>query len=100
MVLNETKREVKWHIKYAGHPMPTLVWLDPRGNEIPWSSTSDRNRKLEATMDKRTTTLKIRNPVIGDSGPYTLRANNGKMKKEQRFQLLVKGNFFVLISQP
>lgn len=78
-------------MKYAGHPFPSLVWRDLRGNEIPWSSIEDKNRKYEATKDNRSTTLKIRNPKITDSGFYTLYADNGQMQKEQKFRLLVKG---------
>lgn len=90
LVLNSTKREAKWYVKYSGHPVPTLVWHDVHGNEISWSTTEDKSRKFEATLEKRSTTLKIRNPKITDSGNYVLKANNGKKQKEQQFQLLVR----------
>lgn len=89
--VTSNKKEVKWYVKYSGHPFPTLVWRDIRGFEIPWSVEEDKSHKFEAIKDKRTTTLKIRNPQIGDSGFYTLHASNGKIEKEQQFQLLVKG---------
>lgn len=81
----------KWFVKYVGHPRPTLVWRDLHGNEIPWSSFEDQNRKFDAFIDKDSTILNIYNPKIGDSGFYTLYADNGKIKKEEKFQLLVKG---------
>lgn len=78
---------------YSGYPTPTLVWYDNHGAEIPWTKTKDTNRshKFEASQDKRSTTLKIKNLQINDSGYYILYANNGRMQKEQKFQLLVKG---------
>ena len=89
--ITSNKKEMKWFVKYSGHPFPKLVWRDIRGFEIPWSVEEDKTRRIEAIKDKRTTTLKIRNPKISDSGNYTLYAANGKMEKEQKFQLLVKG---------
>lgn len=91
--LSANQKEAKWYVKYSGHPTPTLMWRDVQGREIPWSNDdgSNPNRKYEATQDKRSTTLKIRNPQIGDSGYYTLYASNGQIQKEQKFQLLVKG---------
>lgn len=91
LTLNSTKREAKWLVKYSGHPFPALVWRDPRGNEIQWSTKEDKSRKFEATFDKRSTTLKIRNPKIGDSGNYVLHADNGRIQKDQEFKLLVRG---------
>lgn len=98
LIINSTNKShsnrthtANWYVKYAGHPAPTLVWRDMHGNEIPWSTTEDLNRKIDAFVDKRSTTLKIHNPKIGDSGHYTLYADNGRIQKEQKFQLLVKG---------
>lgn len=81
----------KWIIKYLGHPAPTVVWRDLHGNDIPWSTTEDKTHKLVAIIDKISTTLKINSPKIGDSGYYTLFADNGRVQKEQKFQLLVRG---------
>lgn len=83
-------------MKYSGHPVPTLVWRDTHGNEIPWSVEDDKSRKIVATKDKTSTTLRIKDPKINDSGNYTLFADNDKMQKEQQFQLLVKGNFYII----
>lgn len=80
-----------WFVKFLGHPKPTLVWRDLHGNEIPWSTVEDHSRKFDAFIGKDSTTLKIHHPKIGDSGYYTLSADNGRMQKEQKFQLLVKG---------
>ncbi|XP_055298876.1 vascular endothelial growth factor receptor 1-like isoform X18 [Sitodiplosis mosellana] len=85
-----TKKEVQWIAKYAGHPIPEIVWRDTRGNEIPWSLSEDKNRKYEAIKDGKSTTLKIRQPKIGDSGFYILRGDNGQKQEERKFQLLVK----------
>lgn len=90
--MNSTKREAKWLVKYSGHPFPTIVWRDPRGNEIPWSTKEDKSRKFEAIVDRRSTILKIRNPKITDSGIYILHAENGYISKDQEFKLFVRGN--------
>lgn len=81
----------KWYVKFLGHPKPTLVWRDLHGNEIPWSTVEDHTRKFDAFIAKDSTTLKIHHPKIGDSGFYTLYADNGRIQKEEKFQLLVKG---------
>lgn len=86
--VTSNRTEVKWYVKYWGHPFPTLVWRDIRGNDIPWSA---EDGKFEATKENRSTTLKIRNPRIEDSGTYTLYATNGKIEEKKEFQLLVKG---------
>lgn len=98
--VGSNKKEVQWHAKYSGHPIPKIVWRDIRGNEIPWSLSEDKSRKYEATKDDKSTTLKIRNPKIGDSGFYILTGDNDDQKHEERkFQLLVKGkkNTFLFI---
>lgn len=95
MELSSSKPEAKWYVKYAGHPTPTLVWHDNRDMEIPWSPVEDSTRKLDAIKDGKSTTLKIRNPKIGDSGTYVLKANNGEKSAEKIFQLFVKGSFFL-----
>lgn len=90
---NERSSVAKWFVKYAGHPKPTLVWRDLHGNEIPWSTFEDHNRKFDAFIDKDSTTLKIHHPKIGDSGAYILYADNGRIQKEQKFELFVKGTY-------
>lgn len=102
MEVTSNKKEVQWHAKYSGHPIPKIVWRDIRGNEIPWSLSEDKSRKYEATKDDKSTTLKIRNPKIGDSGFYTLYGDNDQKHEERKFQLLVKGKvkirlFLILI---
>lgn len=81
----------KWYVRFSGHPKPTLVWRDLHGNEIPWSTVEDHSRKFDAFLTKDSTTLNIYHPKIGDSGFYTLYADNGRIQKEEKFELLVKG---------
>lgn len=88
---NDITHMAKWYIRFSGYPKPTLVWLDLHGNEIPWSTIEDRNRKFNAIIEEDSTSLKIHHPKISDSGYYTLYADNGQIQKEQKFQLLVKG---------
>lgn len=92
--ISSSKNEAKWYVKYVGYPTPTIIWRDPHNNEIPWREIESKDQKLEAMHDATSTTLKIRNPRISDSGSYTLYAHNGKMEKEQKFNLYVKGNGF------
>lgn len=86
---------MKWYLRYASYPpIEQLVWRDVRGNEIPWITDTDRNpqRKLEARIEEeRKIILIIRNININDSGFYKLYANNGKMEKELKMELRVKG---------
>lgn len=94
VTLNSTKREAKWYVKYSGYPSPTIVWRDTRGYDIPWSTKEDKSHKFEATFDRRSTILKIRNPKITDSGIYILHADNNNIQKDQEFKLFVRGNLF------
>lgn len=53
---------------------------------------NDKNRKIKATFKhNQHTLLQINNPQLSDAGNYTLYADNGRMKKEQTFELLVRG---------
>lgn len=83
--------DAKWHVKYSGNPHPNVVWKDSHGNEIPWTQTIDENGKFDVMHDNRTTTLRIRNLRISDSGNYTLNADNGLQKNIKAFELLVYG---------
>lgn len=93
LIVTSNQNEATLLVWYSGYPNPTLAWYDNHGTEIPWTKTTDTNfsRKFEAKQDKRSTTLKIKNLQMSDSGYYILYANNGRMQKEQKFQLLVKG---------
>lgn len=86
-------REVKWFVRYSGLPIPTLTWRDTHGNEIPWVNTDDEAKDLPifAIKDEKRTILKIKYPQISDSGYYTLHADNGRIEKEQKFELKIIG---------
>lgn len=101
--MSSKQSEVRWYLRYASYPpIESLLWRDVRGNEIPWITDTDRNpqRKLEARIEEdRKIKLIIRNININDSGYYKLYANNGKMEKELKMELRVKGicNFLAFV---
>lgn len=79
--MNSTEVEAKWIVLYFGHPTPTLTWYDFLSNPIQLSLGEDKNRKFDAIHDKRTTTIKIRNPKISDSGNYTIKWEKDRREK-------------------
>lgn len=98
--MSSKQSSVKWYLRYASYPpIESLLWRDVRGNEIPWITDTDMNpqRKLEARIEEdRKIILSIRNININDSGFYRLYANNGKMEKELKMELRVKGTYNLL----
>lgn len=87
------ENEAIFSVKYSGLPEPMPTWHDIEGNQIPWSTWENKTNKFEATLDQQNqqTALKIKNPLVMDSGWYILLADNGLIQKEHEFQLLVKG---------
>lgn len=86
-------RLVKYIVRYSGLPIPKLTWRDTHGNEIPWVQTDEdaKNLPIFADKDGKWTKLNIRYPEISDSGYYTLSADNGRIQKEQKFELKIIG---------
>lgn len=89
--ISSRNREVKFSARVTGHPKPKSKWFDNRGNEIPYSSVSDKKSKHEIQIMDYSTILIIRNPDLSDFGNYTVKATNGVIEKEKQFKLIVKG---------
>lgn len=80
---------------YKGHPKPKLIWYDNNNREILRSGSNEKLDKYEVEIKDDHTLLKIRRLELKDNGEYTLRAFNGLVEVEKKFQLVVKGTCFV-----
>lgn len=92
-------RNANWNVKYAGHPIPHIVWRNKYGLDIPWFDQMFPNKSLKyhAVINgemTKTTTLTIKNVSLSDAGKYNLFADNGQMSTSKDFELLVKGNLY------
>lgn len=83
-------------MKYSSYPpVETLEFRDKNKDVVPWLSGFDNEAKLKikAIRESRSVTVLIQNISIADSGTYTLYAYNGRMERERRIELKVKGLF-------
>lgn len=83
----------KWVVDIQSFPPGPIFnawWTDNHGVRIPWSYQED-HEKVATLFDNKTTTLTISYPRIADLGNYTLFVDNGRVQKQQTFQLLIKG---------
>lgn len=80
-------------VKYLGYPPPKLEWFDKNEKRINWTFKEDITRKFEAfvNLNRKWTTLKIRNATITDSGNYTLSVQSGHVIKNKTIELLIAG---------
>lgn len=69
---------------FEGFPPPTFKWYKPKGIEI-WET--EPNLKINST--ENSTTLKLLNAQLEDSGNYTLKGTNGVDNKNVTFVLSV-----------
>lgn len=69
---------------FEGFPQPTFKWYKPKGIEI-WET--EPNLKINST--ENSTTLKLLNAQLEDSGNYTLKGTNGVDNKNVTFVLSV-----------
>lgn len=72
-------------IAFIGYPTPKINWLDNHGNYI------KRYSKFDSFHLDRWAELTISYPGINDSGNYTFHADNGRMQREHKFELLIEG---------
>lgn len=96
--VSSQQNQVQWYLKYASYPsIETLEFRDKNKEVVPWMSgfDTDTRKKIEAKRESRRITVLIRNISIADSGTYTLYANNGKMDRERRIELKVKGTILL-----
>lgn len=92
--VSSQQNQVQWYLKYASYPaVETIEFRDRSKEVVPWMSGFDMDpkRKIEAKRENRRIMVVIRNISIADSGTYTLYAFNGRMEKERRIELKVKG---------
>lgn len=89
--ISSSKSAAVWRVKYKGHPKPTLVWYDNFDREITKLMSNEKTEKYETNTTNDYTILKIKFLELKDSGFYTLRAYNGLVTAEKRFELVIKG---------
>lgn len=69
------------------------MWYDNYGREITKLGNSEKTDKYETNTTNDYTILKIKFLELKDSGIYTLKAYNGLLTTEKKFELVVKGLF-------
>lgn len=89
--ISATKPAAQWRVKYKGHPQPKLEWYDNLGRVIPSLNRTGTTDKYEVITYADVTTLRIKYLELKDSGFYTLKAFNGVLETEKKFELVVKG---------
>lgn len=90
--ISSSKPAAVWRVKYKGHPKPHLEWYDNQDREITMSSSTGKTDKYEVNISNDFTILKIKYLELKDSGFYTLKAYNGLLETEKKFELVVKGS--------
>ncbi|XP_073825353.1 PDGF- and VEGF-receptor related isoform X14 [Musca autumnalis] len=88
-------KTVQMAVLYKGYPHPTLQWFRPDGTEIPHGVSFNGKYNVTTLDDK--TTLFIKNANLLDSGVYTVRAQNGNVRKEREFTVTVHDTPIVTI---
>ncbi|KRG02703.1 uncharacterized protein Dmoj_GI14251, isoform B [Drosophila mojavensis] len=83
-VLEHANRTIQMTANFEGFPQPTFKWYKPNGIEV-WDT--EPNFKILAT--ESSTTLKILNAQLEDSGTYTLKGTNGVDAKQLDFNVSV-----------
>lgn len=90
--ISSSRPAAVWRVTIKGHPKPTVVWYDNSGREITKLASTEKADKYETNTTGDQTILKIRFLELKDSGFYTLKAYNGLVTTEKKFELVVKGS--------
>ncbi|XP_030080358.1 vascular endothelial growth factor receptor 2 isoform X5 [Drosophila hydei] len=83
-VHEHANRTIQMTANFEGFPQPTFKWYKPNDIEV-WDT--EPNFKIFAT--ESSTTLKILNAQLEDSGTYTLKGTNGVDAKQLNFNVSV-----------
>ncbi|XP_037824042.1 vascular endothelial growth factor receptor 1 isoform X1 [Lucilia sericata] len=83
--INEkANKTVQMSVRYSGYPWPKLKWYNPNGTEI------FNNHKFEITTDDVSSTLKIYNTRLWDTGTYTVEATNTDTTMKREFNVTIE----------
>lgn len=83
-MIEHANRTIQMTANFEGFPPPTFKWFNPNGNEI-WETK--QNLKIIST--ESSTTLKLLNAQLEDSGTYILKGTNGFNHSELEFNVSV-----------
>lgn len=83
--INEkANKTVQMSVRYSGYPWPKLKWYNPKGSEI------FNNNKFEITIDDVSSTLKIYNTRLWDTGIYVVEATNTETTLKREFTVTIE----------
>ncbi|XP_046803769.1 vascular endothelial growth factor receptor kdr-like [Lucilia cuprina] len=83
--INEkANKTVQMSVRYSGYPWPKLKWYNPNRTEI------FNNHKFEITTDDVSSTLKIYNTRLWDTGTYTVEATNTDTTITREFNVTIE----------
>uniref|UniRef100_A0A1B0ASF9 Receptor protein-tyrosine kinase n=1 Tax=Glossina palpalis gambiensis TaxID=67801 RepID=A0A1B0ASF9_9MUSC len=85
VIREKANKTIQMTVRYSGYPWPTLTWYRPDGSEI----LPVPNQKFNITTTETSSTLKISNPRLLDSGTYVINATNGYTTKSQQFNVSI-----------
>ncbi|KAL9930190.1 PDGF- and VEGF-receptor related isoform 6-T8 [Glossina fuscipes fuscipes] len=85
VIREKANKTIQMTVRYSGYPWPTLTWYRPDGSEI----LPVPNQKFNITTTETSSTLKISNPRLLDSGTYVINATNGYTTRSQQFNVSI-----------
>ncbi|XP_065357936.1 vascular endothelial growth factor receptor 1 isoform X3 [Calliphora vicina] len=90
--INEkANKTVQMSVRYSGYPWPKLKWYNPNGTEI------FNNHKFEITTDDVSSTLKIYNTRLWDTGTYIVEATNTENSLKREFNVTIEDIPIVMV---
>ncbi|KAH8378483.1 hypothetical protein KR093_011649, partial [Drosophila rubida] len=84
IVQEHANRSIQMNAVFEGFPAPTFKWYKPNGIEV-WET--EQNFKIMST--ESSTTLKVINAQLENSGTYVLKGTNGIDSKQLEFNVSV-----------
>ncbi|KAM7353304.1 PDGF- and VEGF-receptor related isoform 6-T7 [Cochliomyia hominivorax] len=83
--INEkANKTVQMSVRYSGYPWPTIKWFNPNGTEI------FKSNKFDITTDDVSSTLKIFNTRLWDTGTYVVEAVNSETSLKREFNVTIE----------
>lgn len=83
-VIEHANRTIQMTANFEGFPQPTLKWFKPNGHEV-WET----EQNIKVIYTESSTTLKLLNAQLEDSGSYLLKGTNGVNATKLTFNVSV-----------
>ena len=83
-IYEKANKTVQMSVRYSGYPWPKLKWYNPNGTEIL------NNHKFHIVTDDVSSTLKISNARLWDTGNYTVEATNTETSLIRQFAVTIE----------